>query len=158
MFLSIFKFSISDGVAIEGHRVENVPSLGLPCWVTSAPAVTHLQPARVSLPTMAHGQGSLLMSEIFSLLNFHSSVLWEISGLVRSDLCWDGLTHQVLLFCHSWCKGHLATPCGLKPGKGSSTVEHSRKGRRSPRLSYFYIIYPNFEGTSSGIAHYWKPP
>lgn len=53
MFLSIFKFSISDGIAIEGHRVENVLSLGLPSWVTSAPAVTHIKLANVPLPTMA---------------------------------------------------------------------------------------------------------
>lgn len=53
MFLSIFKFSISDGIAIEGHRVENVLSLGLPSWVTSAPAVTHIKLANVPLPTAA---------------------------------------------------------------------------------------------------------
>lgn len=133
MFLSIFKFSISDGIAIEGHRAENILSLGLPSWVTSAPAVTHLP-----LPTMAHGLGSLLGSEIFMLLNFHSSVLQVISGLVRRDLCKDGLTHRVLLFCHGCCKGHLAIPRGLKPGKGT-TAEHSRKG-----ISFVSLIFASF--------------
>lgn len=78
MFLSIFKFSISNGIAIEGHRVENVLSLGLPCWVTSAPAVIHLKQANVPLPTMEHGQSSLLMSEIFTLLKFH--LIYALGG------------------------------------------------------------------------------
>lgn len=142
MFLSIFKFSVSDGIAIEGHRAENVLSLGLPSWVTPAPAGTHPKLANVPLPTTAHGQGSLLMSEIFTLLNLHSSVLWETSRLIRRHLCRDGLIHQVLLFCHSFCKGHLAIPCVVNPGKGSFTAEHSRKGRRSHSL--VSLIFASF--------------
>lgn len=114
------------------------------------------QTSQCARPTTARGQGSLSVTEIFTLLNFHSSVLWEISGLVRRHLCKDALTHQVLLFCHGCCKdGHLAIPHGLE------TLEREHHSwtqqERQDVWSYFCIIYPKFEGTSLGNTHFWMP-